>query len=208
MVMRCFATFAAISVATLASANAAEPSQITKGDVAAAFQLDSQCCQPPSPSAVEQSATVDCSTKSCHCGHGDLCRCCCTCRDVCLPRRVESVEEKTCWNVKCKKACIPAVRFPWEAGGSGLTLFNWLEARPGRCACGTVVEDGANCRCNCAHPLARCGNVRCVRTLESEKYEATVYRCEWEIRRLPSCKPLNCSQPVGDWEQSTTNSSP
>lgn len=96
-------------------------------------------------------------------------------RDVCCPTMEEVTEEKTCWNVKCEKVCIPSVRMPWQPGGSRLTLFNWLCLPEAKCRCGS-----------CCAP--RCGTVRCVSVLESDSYEVTSCRCKWEIRRLPSCR--------------------
>jgi hypothetical protein len=90
------------------------------------------------------------------------------------------------------------VRFPWEPGGSGLTLFNWLHRS--RCckSCGTPNCLGG-AQCACYRPT--CGDVRCVRILESEDYEVKRCACKWKIRRLPPCEP--CAEAVLSLPEST-----
>lgn len=109
---------------------------------------------------------------------GDACCPHCAGRDVCVPK-VEEVEvEKHCWCVECKKVCVPAVRFPWERGGCGLTCFRWLTGPPCCDACG-----GRHNHC----PTPSCGKVIAVRDLKKQTYECTDRQCAWEIRRLPPC---------------------
>ncbi|HJQ78537.1 MAG TPA: hypothetical protein VJ828_01210 [Lacipirellulaceae bacterium] len=130
------------------------------------------------------------------CGHGLPCARCCQGRDVCCPTVEEATEEKSCWKVKCEKVCIPAVRLPWEPGGSKLTLFSWLRhSAKGHCgsAC-TCAEDCDGCvssaTAGCCAP--NCGPVRCVSVLESESYEVKTCRCKWEIRHVPGCCEAKC----------------
>ena len=111
-------------------------------------------------------------------------------RDVCCPTVEEVTQEKTCWNVQCEKVCIPAVRLPWEPGGSKLTLFSWLCGRGTTNSCGDGVcsescTDGTD-PAGCCYP-AKCGKVRYIRMLEPDSYEVTKCQCKWEIRRLPCC---------------------
>jgi hypothetical protein len=117
--------------------------------------------------------------------------CDCHCRDVCCPRMEEVTEQKSCWTVKCEKVCVPALHFPWEPGGSKLTLFSWWRghAKPGSCSrCQCSVDHHERCSCS----PAKCGRVRCVSVLEQEDYEVTTSRCQWEIRRLPPCGASGC----------------
>jgi len=112
-------------------------------------------------------------------------------RDVCCATIEEVTEEKSCWNVKCEKVCVPAIRFPWEPGGSPLKFLSSLCRSSKNTACGeTVCGDACtDCAVNPAghcYP-ARCGAVRCVSILEADSYEVTTCQCKWEIRRLPSC---------------------
>jgi hypothetical protein len=126
------------------------------------------------PASHERAACPQCHSQAC----------CCS-REVCVPTIEKVTEERSCWNVTCEKVCIPAVRMPWEAGGSRLTLFSWLRSP----CCGTacLTCGCANGGCTCCLPA--CGQVRCVNVLGSEDYEVTKCQCKWEIRRLPPC---NC----------------
>jgi hypothetical protein len=111
----------------------------------------------------------------------------------------EVTEEKSCWKVKCEKVCIPAVRLPWEAGGSKLTLFSWLNKHRAKCRCGSPATCGEECN-QCARAATagccapKCGPVRCVSVLESESYEVKTCRCKWEIRHLPGCCDQSCGK--------------
>jgi hypothetical protein len=129
------------------------------------------------------------------CGHGARCARCCRGRDVCCATVEEATEEKSCWNVKCEKVCIPAVRLPWEPGGSKLTLFSWLNKRA-KCQCGSPATCGEQCdQCAGASEgwcAPKCGPVRSIRVLESESYEVKTCRCKWEIRHLPGCCEAQC----------------
>jgi hypothetical protein len=130
------------------------------------------------------------------CGHGGRCARCCRGRDVCCPTVEEVTEEKSCWKVKCEQVCIPAVRLPWEPGGSKLTLFSWLR-HSANCHCGGPATCGEECdgcasaaTAGCCAP--KCGPVRCVAVLESESYEVKTCRCKWEIRHLRDCCDGEC----------------
>jgi hypothetical protein len=145
------------------------------------------------------------------CGHGGRCACCCRGRDVCCATVEEATEEKSCWKVKCEKVCIPAVRLPWEPGGSNLTLFSWLNKHRAKCECGgqaTCGEEYDGCAspatASCCAP--KCGPVRCVSVLESESYEVKTCRCKWEIRHLPGCCGTKCCG-CGESPQSDAESS-
>src|SRR5690348_7703009 len=92
------------------------------------------------------------------------------CGKVCESSIVEVCEEKSRWNVGCKEICVPRVVCPWAPGGTGITTFNFMK--------NTVSSGGWNepeCFENlptdciyCEEP--RCGDVRCVHTLEREPY--------------------------------------
>jgi hypothetical protein len=118
----------------------------------------------------------------------------CEC-EVCYPRVKEVKEDKTCWNVKEEKVCIPAVTFPWEPGGAKLSLFpcsrghQHVEMCHGSRRCCDACRKFPDC-CTCA-PM-KCGTVRYVRVLEQEEYEVSRCTCEWEVRRLPACGPPDC----------------
>lgn len=124
------------------------------------------------------------------CG-GGIAGCAC---EVCCPTIEQTTQEKSQWKVECEKVCIPAVRLPWEPGGSKLTLFSWWTPKghdePCRCAHGIHQPcETADCA-RCGKPrAARCGKVRAVSVLEEESREVTVCKCKWEIRRLPTCCP-------------------
>ena len=49
------------------------------------------------------------------------------------PRCVGKAEmvdvEKHCWKIENEKICVPAVRFPWERGGSKLTLCTLFKSK-------------------------------------------------------------------------------
>lgn len=121
------------------------------------------------------------------CGHGTA-QCGC---EVCWPTVEEVTEEKSCWKVECDKVCVPAVRFPWEPGSSGLTLFSWMRPHGKGCgqesaACSTSVAGGCD---GCFQP--KCGYVRGIHVLTDDSFEVTSCRCTWEIRRLPPCSCAN-----------------
>jgi hypothetical protein len=123
-------------------------------------------------SAVHPGANAIGSCRVCNCQ-----QCCCP-REVCVPTIEKVTEKESCWTVTGEKVCIPAVRLPWQSGGSPLTLFSWL-----RHPCCTTCKC-ANCEA-CCPPV--CGQVRCVNVLDSKEYEVTKCECKWEIRRLPPC---------------------
>jgi hypothetical protein len=154
--------------------------------------------------AIDSSAVACCACPDCGCalngnacGHGARCARCCRGRDVCCPTVEEVTEEKSCWKVKCEKVCVPAVRLPWEPGGSKLTLFSWLNRHRAKCQCGCQATCGEK-RDGCAIAATsgccapKCGPVRCVSVLESESYEVKTCRCKWEIRHLPGCCDATC----------------
>ncbi|HEY3392144.1 MAG TPA: hypothetical protein VGK58_05530 [Lacipirellulaceae bacterium] len=131
------------------------------------------------------------------CGHGARCAGCCHGQDVCCPTTEEVTEEKSCWKVSCEKVCVPAIRLPWEPGGSKLTLFSWLNRHRAKCQCGSLATCGEECdecagaaTAGCCAP--KCGPVRCVSVLESESYEVKTCRCKWEIRQLSGCCEVKC----------------
>ncbi len=167
--------------------------------------------------AVDSPAVGECACPDCGCalngnacGHGGRCARCCRGRDVCCATVEEATEEKSCWKVKCEKVCVPAVRLPWEPGGSKLTLFSWLR-HPAKCHCGSQATCGEECdgcagasTAGCCAP--KCGPVRCVSVLESESYEVKTCRCKWEIRHLPGCCDATCCA-CGKAPQSEADSS-
>jgi hypothetical protein len=121
----------------------------------------------------------------------------CRCREVCCPRIEEATEKRSCWVVKCEKVCVPAVQFPWEPGGSKLTLFSWFHKHTKSAQCGDACH-GQVCRQGSHDPDYRptkCGYVRCVCVLDSEDYEVTAANCQWDIRRLPACSCATSSAP-------------
>ncbi len=125
-----------------------------------------------------------CDLTDCGDAYRAACRSC-RGRDVCCSSVEEVTEKESCWKVKCEKICVPKVVCPWAEGGSGLTLFRCLQKKPGRGCCDSCGND-----CGCLKP--RCGEVRCVQTLDSEDYEVTRCKYQWEIRRLPPCGGKSC----------------
>jgi hypothetical protein len=120
-----------------------------------------------------------CSTPSnCYC---DSCATppCMNCKKVCITTAEVGEEEKHCWKVECKDKCIPAIRFPWESGSGGLTLFSWCEKKDD-CCCNKPV-------CECLKP--KCGKVICVKDIEKEKYKVPV--CEYKSEIKTVCSPSN-----------------
>lgn len=143
----------------------------------------------------------------CSCGSTCDCNGCC---EACCATMEEVIEEGSCWKVRCEKICVPAIRLPWEPGGSGLTLFNCLRNYLKGNDCSTAcAECGATADCCdqcCARDVCRecaprkCGCVRCVRVLEKEKYEVTKCQCKWEIQCLPTCGDCGtdaCCEQIG-----------
>jgi len=118
--------------------------------------------------------------------------------EVCCPTFEQATQDKSQWKVECEKVCIPAIRLPWEPGGSKLTLFRWWtpNGHDEQCRCAQSVRhpcEPAGCA-RCGKPRAtRCGTVRTVSVLEEDSREVTVCKCKWEIRRLPACFPTCCS---------------
>lgn len=95
--------------------------------------------------------------------------------------------EKHCWKIECEDVCIPAVRFPWECGGSKLTLFSLFKGKKGCgkagcCDAGCDGGCGSDC-CNgtgcvvCVPP--KCGFVRRIHDLKKETYTCT--ECEYSL---------------------------
>jgi hypothetical protein len=167
--------------------------------------------------AKSQEADVGCASgcaASCSCGNACPGTCCC---EACCPTMEKVTEERSCWNVHCEKVCVPAIRLPWEPGGSGLTLFNCLHKYlKGKgcgavcCQCGTApncCDPCCACETCCQCPAPRCGCVRCVNVLEKETYEVTKCQCKWEIQCVPTCDHdgtenccdqinIPCAQPI------------
>lgn len=140
------------------------------------------------------------------CAHrsGECCGCC---REVCFPKTEEVKEEKSCRKVDCEKICVPAIRLPWEPGGSPLTLFNCLRDfgrtthAHCRCAgCGMdadCCESCSSCDQCCHSACVRCGTVKCVNKLGEETYEETKCATTWEIKCIAvpcaKCGHARCS---------------
>lgn len=161
--------------------------------------------------AAEDYACPDCGCDLAGTGsrHGTRCARCCCGRDVCCPTAEEVTEERSCWKVSCEKVCVPAIRFPWQPGGSKLTLFSWLRPQHGKCHCSSGVErteHGAACPASSgAGCLPKCGPVRCVSVLESENYEVKACRCKWEIRTIPGCCQGQCCAEGTQGEAASTS---
>jgi hypothetical protein len=129
-----------------------------------------------------------------YCGSAESCGCC----DRCVAKIETVKEERSCWNVSCDKVCIPAIRSPWELGGSPLTLFRWPFRKHQNCGCPQCAANRPaagpeSLLCEC---VPRCGSSRGVSVLKSEKYEVTECRCKWEIQSAPPCD-ANCGPPAG-----------
>ena len=164
------------------------------GSVAFAAQL---AVAAPPVEFITDSADSRQSAESEYVGFGtggccETCQGCCRGRDLCCPTVEEVKEEQSCWKVRSEKVCVPAIRLPWEPGGSGITLFSWLKPRgtPGHCGDGVPCsEEVRDCGLPCAdiHCQPKCGPVRCVCVLEEETFEVTKCQCKWEIRRQPCC---------------------
>ena len=97
--------------------------------------------------------------------------------------------EKHCWKIECEDICVPAVRFPWEHGGSKLTLFTLFNCKKG---CGKTRCRDSRCDGNCAAAPCvgcadgctscvppKCGLVKKVRDLKKESYK--VKECEYSL---------------------------
>ncbi len=128
------------------------------------------------------------------------------CGKVCRSTMEEATEERSCWKVGCEEVCIPRVVCPWSEGGSGLTIFNRFKRKSSSAcdaccdSCSGAGSSGSDC---CGTP--RCGDVRCVRVLDSEDYEVTTCKCKWDIDKCstyygPGCGPRNRCGCVGDGE--------
>lgn len=102
------------------------------------------------------------------------------CGKVCQGTIEEVSEKKSRWNVGCKEICVPRVVCPWAEGGTGITTFNFMK--------NTVSSGGynepecfENLPTDCIYCEApRCGDVRCVRTLEREPYESRRSVAVWD----------------------------
>lgn len=157
------------------------------------------------PAPLQEVSAFDCggvARDSCCCAVCSDCRCCGSCcREICCPKTEVVTEEKSCWNVNCEKVCVPAIRLPWEPGGSPLTLFNCLwggRERNVRCTCADCAA-AANCcetcgtcvRCCKCKPV-RCGTVRAVHVLEEDSYDVKKCETTWEIKRVAPVCPRSC----------------
>lgn len=169
------------------------PQPVRDGAVVPSAYCGDECC-----------CESDCATR-CNCQR---------CQEVCSPMVYPTTEERSCWEVKCKKVCVPAVRFPWESGCCAhCRLLDCLC----RLCCGSCSyaaygspRMAANCCDGCSPPYllpdtcdacggrchARCGRVRHVNTLEEKTYEVSKCECQWNIRRLPSCSDCGCSEAI------------
>jgi hypothetical protein len=176
-----------------------------------------QSTDPLAPVTDDAVEPCTCCVDGC-CGEPTCATCCpCVpCQEVCCPTVYPETEERSCWNVKCKKVCVPAIRFPWEGGCHHNRLLDCLcRLCCGCCGCAVCGDSkmAANCCDGCSPPLvlpecgdgccsdcgcrgcceccsccqSRCGYVRCVNVLEENKYEVTRCKCKWEVRRLPCC---------------------
>lgn len=117
---------------------------------------------------------------------------CDPCREACFATVESQTVEKKCWDVECKKVCVPKVVRPWGEGGSGLTCFDWLWSKKRACGCGESADCCEACRCA---TKPRCGRVICVRDLKAVTYECEEKVCKWEMRRLPACGDACCPRP-------------
>lgn len=114
--------------------------------------------------------------------------------------------EKHCWKVECEEICIPAVRFPWERGGSKLTLCSLFNCKKGcgksgccdsGCDGGCAAAPTCGCDGDCAKCLpAKCGFVRTVRHLKKESVAVQACKYSMEVGdKKPSgecCDGRNC----------------
>lgn len=105
------------------------------------------------------------------------------CGKVCEAKIEEITEEKSRWNVGCEEICVPRVVCPWAPGGSGITTFNFMKntISTGGCNDPECFENLPTDCVYCEQP--RCGDVRCIRTLESEDYETRRCVAEWDIKQ-------------------------
>jgi hypothetical protein len=99
------------------------------------------------------------------------------CGKVCRATVEQVTEERSCWKIGCEEICVPRVVCPWSAGGSGLTILDIFK-KSHTCS--------SSCRVGCGLPQ-RCGDIRCVRVLESVDYEVTKCKCKWDVGRCTSC---------------------
>ncbi|TWT88523.1 hypothetical protein Mal64_20060 [Pseudobythopirellula maris] len=102
--------------------------------------------------------------------------------DTCYAEAEEVTVEKHCWEIECEKVCVPPVRFPWQCGGSKLTLFSWLDKNK----CGDCCSDGC-CSEACCADACGCGAGCCEPTCGCDGCCCDM-DCDCE-----SCPPLCCN---------------
>lgn len=120
------------------------------------------------------------------------------CGKVCQAKIEEVTEEKSRWNVGCKEICVPRVVCPWAPGGTGITTFNFMKntVSSGGCNEPECFENLPTDCIYCEEP--RCGDVRCVRTLEREPYEVRRSVANWDTTNCMKygdncgCDDCNC----------------
>lgn len=130
-------------------------------------------------SASIASAGIFAKKANCDSNASDTCNDCCDkiiCPQPCGYCVAESkcVDiKRTCFNVKCKTICIPAITFPWEKRGAG---------------CCDLCDNGAAGGCN-ACASAKCGRVISVKVLEkSSRVVGQKLVCNWKHVKCHSCR--------------------
>lgn len=103
--------------------------------------------------------------------------------------------KRTCFNVKCKTICIPAVTLPWEKSGNSC----------GANCCDTC-DNGAAGGCN-ACASTKCGRVISVKVLEkSSRVVGQKIVCNWKHVKCHNCSDCPCDSdcaPAGGGEEKT-----
>ena len=110
----------------------------------------------------------------------DCCVTCPSCESCCCVLKSEPTEiDKHCWEVECKKICVPNVVFPWQ--------------KPRKSRCRTGCADG--CASGCCDSVCcddcNCNNGACVITvkvLKKHKYKCPSCKYTW----TPVCCPTGC----------------
>ncbi|MCA9173698.1 MAG: hypothetical protein KDB14_04355 [Planctomycetales bacterium] len=97
------------------------------------------------------------------------------CREVCHPKVSKEEVKKHCWDIDCKKVCVPRVTFPWQ-----------ICKTQACCGCGDP-----KCKGGCPQP-ARCGRVRTIHVLKKIEYKCEHCKYTWEVDEC-KCQSGNCN---------------
>lgn len=183
-----FLFLSCLTIAALVASVVRADTPVTDAQVVPTGCCGKTCCEPSCGgySCCDEDYRSECCGRDGCLVANMRCRECCG--KVCQSTIEEVTEEKSCWKIECEEICVPRVVCPWAEGGSGLTLFSCLKKRGCSANCGDTCGDCCDSCCGngccgkggCNAP--RCGDVRCVRVLDSEDYEVTKCKCNWDIK--------------------------